>query len=183
MKNLRGQLLLFDGKHTGVLEHIAVSIDGHPRAIQRLAMIAEKSPDDPIAVAATWVILALLKNRRHASVDRSVALRLVRVLEHAAHWETRLHMLQALGRVELSCMLTRSQLKALTTIVETTAKDSKPLVRAWSLNLLGLIGGRLSPDLQRRVGRLIRQGEDREAASIKARIRGLRKAGGLAWMD
>lgn len=183
MNSLRGQLLLFDGKHTEVLERVAVSVAEHPRAIQRLAMIAEKGPDGPIAVAATWVILALLRDRRDTSVDRSVALRLVRVLEHAGHWETRLHVLQTLGQVELAGLLTPSQLRELATMLKATAKDSKPLVRAWSLNLLGLIGGRLPPDLQSQIGRLITQAEERDSASIKARIRRLRHAGGLAWME
>ena len=92
-------------------------------------------------------------------------------------------MLQALGRIELVSMLTPPQLRSLATIAMTTAKDSKPFVRAWSLNVLGLIGGGVLPDLQRRMALLITDAEDRETASIKARIRQSRKSGGLAWME
>lgn len=82
MKTLRSQLALFDGKHTDVLERLAVSIAEDPRALVRRATIAEEGPDDRVAVAATWVILALLQDRRGVPAGRAVVVRLVRVLEH-----------------------------------------------------------------------------------------------------
>ena len=182
MDTLRQQLTLFDGKRTDVLERIAASIADDPHATGRLATIAEESPGDAIAVAATWVILALLKARPGAGVDRSVAVRLVRVLERARPWETRLHVLQALARMEPARVLTPAKLRSLASVLLANAQDPKPFVRAWSLNLLGLIGGTLPADHQAQVSRLIAEAEAGEAASIKARLRQLRAAGGLAWL-
>ncbi|HRJ50012.1 MAG: hypothetical protein KF787_13420 [Phycisphaeraceae bacterium] len=183
MTSLRSDLAHYDGRHTDVLERIAASLRDDARAIQRLVDIASGSPRDRVAVAATWVLLRLCEDHGSFSLDAPTITRLRAVLTATDHWETRLHILQALANVDLAAVLTRTQRESLVAAARVTADDDKPFVRAWSLNLLGLLGGLVSTRQGAEIARLIAAADRNGPASIRARLRRLRKVGGLDWMD
>lgn len=183
MSELERAIEQFDGKHTAPLEHVAASLAADPMAWDRLIDLTMASPHDRIAVAATWVLLSLVKSGRHPKIEGTIVSKLATLLGVVSPWEARLHLLQALGQSGVTDGLTQPQRRSLATTAMKLVEDPKPFVRAWSLNLLGLLGRGLSSTLQNRIAIAITMAESSEPASIKARIRQLRKTGALEWME
>lgn len=183
MANLREELACFDGKHTDVLERIAVSLSVDTRAVTRLVGVAVKAEHDRIAVAATWVLLRLCEDGRAASLGAADVERLVALLTRTGHWEVRLHVLRVLALCDPAATLPKPLRATLATAALSVANDAKPFVRAWAINLLALLGGSLPAARKREIASLIGAAEATGPASLKARVRQLRKAGSLAWLD
>ena len=183
MASLRDDLACFDGKHTDLLERIAVSLSVETKAPPRLIAAAEQAEHDRIAVAATWVLLRLCEGGRAALLGASEIERLCVLLTRTHHWEVRLHILRTLALCEPVATSTQALRAMVAAAALKVANDAKPFVRAWAINLLALLGDSLPGARKQEIGRLIGAAEATESASVKARVRQLRKAGTLAWMD
>lgn len=179
---LHSHLASFDGRNTDVLERVAAALDQEANAVGTLIDFAEQDPDAPDATAATWVLLRLCKQRQTASFDAAAITRLASLLTNTSQWEPRLHILQALARVDVQSALKPRQRESLARRVMPLARDAKPFVAAWALNLLGQLGGGLSPAVQVTIAPLIHAAERDGPASVRARMRQLRRSGALAWL-
>ncbi|QDV89187.1 hypothetical protein RAS2_02510 [Phycisphaerae bacterium RAS2] len=178
-KALRTVCEQFDGKHTDPLERAMADCRDRRGLLDDALALAKLGGTDRFMVAATWLLLN--GSRDDDEFVAGHAEQWVALLAEAGHWEVRLHLLQLLDGVEMSERLgTKSQL-ALWKVAVGTAGDDNKLVRAWSLSVLGRLGGCLKK-AQGEIGALIRRAEKEEAASVKARIRRLHKDGSLKWL-
>jgi hypothetical protein len=169
----------FDGRHTDDLERTLRQCSDRRALLDCTLAIARRGGADRFMVAATWLILNA--SRRDAEfVDRH-AKRWVTMLAAADHWEVRLHLLQLLDGVDMALSLGAPERTALFKAATRSASDDNRLVRAWSLSVLGRLGGHLR-SAQGRIAALIAHAEEQEAASVKARIRRLRRDGSLRWL-
>ena len=180
---LQSHLAQYDGRHTDILERVAVAIAEDPDAACTLVDISAEHPLGHTASAATWVLLWLVKRANAPAIDAATIARLGAVLAKADHWETRLHILQALEHVDLGTILSKSQRESLAKLAMRHTSDARPFVAAWALNLLGRLGDGVSRRTQTQIAGLIEAAETNGPASTKARLRQLRKAGGLEWLD
>lgn len=183
MASLPSKLALFDGRHTDVLERVAVSLRKDPGACEKLVDIASRRPKEPVAVAAMWVLLRLCKDGAVGGLGADAIARLGVVLVEAEDWTPRLHVLQVLARHDVASILNHAQREVLRGAAARSAEDANAFVRAWSLHLLGRLGGSAPGTERKRIAHMIAAAERTGAASIKARLRQLRQAGGLDWMD
>ena len=180
---LHSHLAVYDGRHTDALERVAVALQSDAGAAQTLVDIAAAQPCGLAASAATWVLLRLCKDSRARRLEPALILRLRTVLTEADHWETRLHVLQTLSVVEVSSVLIRPQRESIAKAAMRCATDPQPFVVAWAVNVLGLLGGDLSKKMQAHIALLIHNADRHGPASTRARLRQLRKAGRLEWLD
>ncbi|WP_146400440.1 HEAT repeat domain-containing protein [Pseudobythopirellula maris] len=121
-----------------------------------------------IQVGATW-ILKRWHDEGALPVERSVE-SIVRILKKAAHWEVRLHLLQILADHSLPAR----SITALQKLLPTLLADDNKLVRAWAISVLAATADQRKA-LRHNVDSLLREAENDEAASVRARVRQIRK--------
>jgi len=165
--NILNSLKKFDGKHTDVLEQLAATAPRDESALAQLLAAAEHD-EDSIQVAATWVLKRW--NDEHEPMVETCAADLVRLLGMARHWEVRLHLLQILSSVSLPT----ARMAALKKRLPELAGDENKLVRAWTYSVYAAVGDR-QPKFQREVCLILERAEADEAASVRARVRQIRK--------
>ncbi len=163
----------FDGKHTDVLERLAGELPRGEESLRRL-LVAVECDEVPVQVAATWLL-----KRWHDEGEPCVADatgELCRLLRGATHWEVRLHLLQLLSTATVP---PRSRATLKKTLLPLTADDNK-LVRAWAYSALAQLADQ-QPRFQTEVRTLLEAAGEDEAASVRARIRQVRKR--MKWTD
>lgn len=164
---LRADLELYDGKRTDILDRIAAA---HPvtaplaRQLIRLA-----SDDDPrLRSGATWLIL---HHARAGYAYTSAATRdLLALIDSDLHWEATLNLLQTLPQLTIN----HASLPALRKSLRRHIKHDNKFVRAWAYNGFAVLARR-HPELAGEAERMLAQGEQDEAASVRARVRNARK--------
>ena len=158
----------YDGKRSDSLESVASQVDATPEVLQSLCDFT-CSEESRIQSAASWLL------RRYSQADATLSPkqteRLLSVLTRDCHWEARLHVLQMMGDLALPLACVKKLWRAL---VEQTNDDNK-FIRAWSCYGLAVIADQ-HPPYQERALTLLAAGEQNEAASVRARIRRIRKA-------
>lgn len=165
------------------LAWVAEAHESDPAAHGRLVGVAARRPDDPIAAAATWVMLALVKQGALTGLTGRVIERISRLLELTTQWAARLHVLQMLGRPEVFKRLERGARNALGATTLGLASDRNAFVRAWAVNLLGMLGPQLRGGARAKAAAAISAADASGPACVRARLRRVRAAGGLAWME
>ena len=158
----------FDGKRTDRLESVASQVDATPEVLQSLCDFT-CSEESRIQSAASWLLRRY--SQAGATLSPKQTERLLSVLTRDCHWEARLHVLQMMGDLALSQARPDKLWRAL---AEQT-KDNNKFIRAWSCYGLTVIADQ-HPLYQERALTLLATAEHDEAASVRARIRRIRKA-------
>lgn len=161
----------FDGKHSEPLVSVADDIISSGGRFDELLAIAEQD-DVKLQVAATWVLKRCCGNG--ISFGPQTTNGLIELLSRVSHWEAQLHLLQIIP----SLTIPPDKISKLwRTLIELT-DDPNNFVRAWSYNLLAEIGNQQSRR-RKKVLELLESAEQDKAASVRARIRQIRKR--LPW--
>ena len=172
--DLTEALQQFDGKHVEPLETFANQlrpndIDGHLEALLKQA----RSKNQRTQVASTWIVKRL--SERDVSFSKQQSRDLLRLLSSVSHWEAKLHLLQLLDRLEIPARSSR-QLK---TTIEQLLDDDNKLIRTWAYNGLYVLADQ-HPRYQDDVLALLDLSQADPAASVKARVRRIRKTSSWA---
>lgn len=165
--NLITALSGFDGKQTSTLERIDASLPRDEASLSGL-LEASRTEEDVVQVGATWLL-----KRWHDDGERIIeesATQLVDVLGEMTEWGAQLHLLQVLSDLPLSASDCATLLRLLPGL---HVSDNK-FVRAWSYSVLAAVGDS-RVDLRREVSATLERAEEDEAASVRARLRQLRK--------
>ncbi len=157
----------FDGKRTSELERRSASMPRSDESVARLLAAAEHD-ETTVRVGSTW-ILKRWHEEGVPQVEKSAA-SLVRLLNHEVAWEVRLHLLQMLSSVRIPATSVTGLMRLLPGLLI----DDNKLVRAWALGVLAAIGDQ-SEALRQDVISTLRDAEDDHAASVRARVRQIRK--------
>lgn len=157
----------YDGKDTDSLAAIAARIEPSTAVLQSLCELVG-SDDARIQSASSWLL------RRYVSagaiLSQMQSVRALTVLTAGCHWEARLHVLQMMEDLTLPSSRAGQLWGAL---VEQTT-DGNKFIRAWSYQGLAVIADQHPPYRERALN-LLAAVEQEEAASVRARIRRIRK--------
>ncbi|QEG37813.1 hypothetical protein [Bythopirellula goksoeyrii] len=164
----------FDGKHTKPLEELAFRGEWDTQAIGTLLVCVE-SDESNVQSAATWVLKCL--QERGVSFNASQHNQLLNLLHKVAPWEAKLHLLQMLPQLRVTSQQAEPLFQTIAGFLD--SEDNK-FVRAWSYNGLIVLATQ-HRKLRKKVASLIAEGQQEEAASVKARIRKALKD--VNWME
>ena len=168
IERVAAAIAAYDGKRTDSLESVASQVDATPEVLQSLCDFT-CSEESRIQSAASWLLRRY--SQAGATLSPKQTERLLSVLTRDCHWEARLHVLQMMGDLALPLACVKKLWRAL---AEQT-KDNNKFIRAWSCYGLAVIADQ-HPPYQERALTLLAAGEQNEAASVRARIRRIRKA-------
>ena len=169
---LKAQLEQVDGAHVAALTTIAEQLEADAATLNALCQLA-LSEERKLQVGATW----LLKHYADSGVklEANSSAQLMKLLARDAHWEARLHILQMLPGLTIA----PEQRGELWSLLLTQAKDRRKFIRAWALGGLATVANERESCRPEAITRL--RGAQDEAASVRARIRQLRRR--YAWLD
>jgi hypothetical protein len=156
----------FDGKKTEPLVELADNIVTSDNIDELLAI--SEFEDARLQVAATWVLKRCQDNG--ISLSKQSIETLIDLLARVTYWEAQLHLLQMLSSLTIPSKKVSRLWK---TSVALTG-DANNFVRAWSYNLLAEIGDQHARR-QKEVLGLLETADQDAAASVRARIRQIRK--------
>ena len=165
MTNLTADLGSWDGKSAAVLQSIyerhSADADFLPTLLARLA-------DVHLQRAATWLL------KRHIELGNSLSATECRsVLGSLAaqeDWESKLHLLQCLPHLSVA----EEGREGLEAFLDACVRSDRKFVRAWAYNGFNELALRF-PQYRDAVDELLARASESEAASVRARIRNLRK--------
>ena len=164
MSELGTRLRGFDGKHTAGLDALAKTL--RPDDIDELCRLAV-SDEAKLQIASTWLLKRLAERGHKLDAGQSAAV--LMVLESGGHWQARLHALQMLESLSVG----DDEAEALWTLLVIQLQTDKKFIRAWAYHgLAALADGQ--PRYRKRAATRLRRAQG-EAASVRARIRRLRK--------
>jgi hypothetical protein len=165
---IRTELELFDGKHTDVLERI---LSRHRRTnslIESLVLlVADKEPR--IQAGATWLLKRLAENQVQFKSEHLIAL--FGSLSELTHWLPKLHVCQMLQYV----VIPEESERSVAWFLERNLCDENKFLRAWSYNGFYELAKQRQGYFDFAMEQ-IEQGEADKAASVKARVRNIRRA-------
>ena len=170
--DLRALLDKFDGVHINSLEVIAESLAPEPPVLDALCELA-LGDESKLQSASTWLLKRFLEQGARLNGKQTTAL--LNVLRGDGHWEAKLHILQMLGGLTIAADASHE----LWATLAARTKDNNKLIRAWSYHGLAVIADQHLAFRSKAIDWLA-AGEEDEAASVRARIRRLRKA--YAWL-
>ena len=170
MDDLRLQLDAFDGVGIDTLEEIASTLDPEVADLDSLCELA-LSEDPKLQSASTWLLKRYAEDGHKPNEGQSSSL--LEVLLREGHWEAKLHVLQMLA--DLTITATNAQL--LWSVLTGQTNASNKFICAWSFHGLAVIAEEHSA-YQPMAIEWLERGEQHKAASVRARIRRLRKAYG-----
>lgn len=157
----------FDGKSKAPLEGFAAATSVDPLLVAELCDFAS-SNDQKLQAAATWLLKRL--GVTGAQLSPSQAETLMRLLMQETGWQSRLHVLQMIDTLDVPESLASSLLEALAL----QARGANNFIRAWSIHGAVVLADQ-HPAYRDRVLDLLAAAEQDTAASVRARIRRLRK--------
>lgn len=165
MTNLTTDLGSWDRRSASVLESIyerhSADQDFIPTTLAHLA-------DSHLQRAATWLL------KRHLDLGHSLSPAECRsVLGSLAaqeDWESKLHLLQCLPHLGV----TEEDRGGLETFLDTCVRSDRKFVRAWAYNGFNELALRF-PHYRQAVDEMLARASESEAASVRARLRNLRK--------
>lgn len=170
----------FDGKDVVPLEAFALEHEGEAGYLDGVFGVAGAAEREMELVAATWLLL-----RRFRADDAGAAEhagRLSGLLGGAAHPDARLHVIQCLDRVVAAGGFDGAGRKKLAKALRADLEHERPFIRAWALSVLARLAAD-TPSVRAWVGEAIGDAESNGTASLKARVRQLRKTGAFGWYD
>ncbi|SRR6266446_7622762 len=166
--SIREELESFDGKHTDVLERV---LSRHRRTsplIEGLVLlVVDQEPN--IQTGATWLLKRLAEN--HVQFKQAHLIALFGSLSELAHWLAKLHVCQMLPYL----MIPKASESSLIWFLERNLYDENKFLRAWSYNGFYELARQHKEYIDYAIEQ-IESGETDKAASVKARIRSIRKA-------
>jgi hypothetical protein len=166
--SIREELEQFDGKHTDVLEGILSRHRPTNSLIRSLVTLgADKEPR--IQTGATWMLKRLAENHVHLKSEYLIAL--FGSLSELTHWISKLHVCQMLQHV----VIPEESEGSVAWFLERNLWDENRFLRAWSYNGFYELARQHEKYIAYALEQLER-GETDKAASVKARIRNIRKA-------
>lgn len=162
------RVLEFDGKTTGSLEAACKAAGPDFTGFARLLELAA-SEDSRLQIAATWAIRKLLELGAEITAEQSATFIETAAVQIA--WEARLHIVQSVQFIRNEDFDTRK----LAEIITPWHLAKRPFLRAWTLDALCRLAQR-DPSLKDSAAALLAKADDDPAASVRARVRNLRKA-------
>jgi len=177
---LRRTCSVFDGKDTIPIEAFALENEGEKGYLDAAFGVAEAPGSGAESVAATWLLLRQF--RKDADGAAAVGGRLAALLDSAQHPDARLHVIQSLDRAVEAGGFDAAGRKKLAKALRSDLEHDRPFVRAWALSVLVRLAGE-TPSIREWVGEAVEDTEANEKASVKARVRQLRKGGALEWFE
>ena len=165
MTNLTADLGSWDGKSTAVLQSIyerhAVDGDFLPTLLAHLS-------DVNLQRASTWLL------KRHLEFGNSLSPAECRAvlgnLASQQHWESKLYLLQCLPHLSVA----EEDREGLETFLDACVRSDRKFVRAWAYNGFNELALGF-PQYREAVDRMLARASESEVASVRARIRNLRK--------
>ena len=158
----------FDGKSVEFLERIDATITRDEESLAGL-FAAAKHDHLSIQVGATWLLKRWHEAEAKPEVGRHTT-KVVNLLCRAEHWEVQLHLLQILATVRLD----RKPWKRLKEQLGNLARSENTFVRAWTHSVFAAIGDGDESFREEALERM-NEAEIEDAASVRARIRQIRK--------
>jgi hypothetical protein len=166
ISQLEARLQHFDGKHIDSLFRIAAALPCDPSTIDELISLAERS-DPPMQIGATWILKRF--QSQNAVFSPVQVTKLIEQLCGSGPWESRLHLLQMLPKLDIPSSGTEMLFQFL---VRSVGENNK-FVRAWAYTALHKLATQ-HPDYVSEVVPLLANGQEDEAASVRARLRQLK---------
>ena len=160
-------LLDFDGKRVDPLEAVFAELPARPQLLRDLCELMG-SGDAKTQIASTWLLRRYLEAGAALSAEET-EMALSPLLRESA-WQAKLHLLQALEKLTISCELAAELWQALRIGTE----DENKFIRAWSYHGFAVLAEQHAGYRDEALA-LLAVGEGDAAASVRARIRGLRK--------
>jgi len=159
---LRERLAAYDGRSPTIPSEAAAQCRNAPGF---LATVVQLVADDDrmVSEAATWILKAELE--AGARLDRAMTDSLIDQLDMMEAWQAKLHICQAVGHLDVPETARETLRSWLTPLLDA----ERPFLRAWALDALCHLPGTRADALLRRMA------EDR-SASVRARVRNLRRA-------
>ena len=166
--SIREELESFDGKHTDVLERMLSRHHPTNLLIEGLVLlVVDQEPN--IQTGATWLLKRLAE--KHVQFKQAHLIALFGSLSELTHWLSKLHVCQMLPYL----MIPKESESSLIWFLERNLYDENKFLRAWSYNGFYELARQHNEYIDYASGQ-IERGETDKAASVKARIRNIRKA-------
>ena len=166
--SIRDELEAYDGKHTDVLEGILSRHRSTSSFVGSLVPLVAEG-DQKLQAAATWLLKTMAENDVQFRPDHLVAL--FGSLSDLTHWISKLHVCQMLQHVAIPDESATNVIWFL----DRNLWDENRFLRAWSYNGFYELARQHQKYMPYAMEQLER-GETDKAASVKARIRTIRKA-------
>lgn len=166
--SIREELLKVDGKHTDVLEEILSRHRPTSSFIGNLVTLAGER-EEKIQTGATWMLKRLAED--HVPFKREHLIALFGSLSELTHWLSKLLVCQMLQHVAIS----DESAGSVVWFLERNLWDENRFLRAWSYNGFYELARQHENYAAYAIEQLER-GEADKAASVRARIRKIRKA-------
>lgn len=164
---VRERVLEFDGKTTGSLEAACRSAGQDFAGFDRLLELAA-SGDTRLQIGATWAVRKLLE--LGALLSSGALERFTDTAAAQTAWEAQLHIAQSLQFLDKAA-LDRGRLAK---TLRPWCDAKRPFLRAWAIDAICRLAQQ-DPSLKETAMELLATGEHDPAASVRARVRNLRK--------
>ncbi|OYP34174.1 hypothetical protein [Rhodopirellula sp. MGV] len=165
--SLYAALREFDGKKTAALEQVDAELTRDKDTLGELLVAAEQT-DETMQSASTW-ILKRWCDEGEPLIAKSIP-KFVKALRQVTAWPARLHLLQILSVHPIPLRAAKSLKPVLNDLL---IQDNK-FVRAWCFSVLAAIA-ETDPTYRDHVRSVLDNAEAADSASVKARIRHVRK--------
>ncbi len=156
----------WDGRQTALLEKIYQTEDD---LIKKLLCLLNKG--DKVQIAATWLLKKHLEEQ--GSITKKQILQIYQQIDIFTSWQSKLHILQSMPYMAIP----KTVKPKIAQFLHQHLTDTNKLIRAWSYNGLFLLSQQY-PEYQKDVNAMLDMALRDEAASVKARIRNIRKESG-----
>lgn len=161
----------YDGKHSDSLAAVAAGVSPSQEVLAALCDFVG-GEDRRAQSAASWLLRRYVEAGAVLSPQESE--QVLAALIECEHWQTRLHILQMMGHVTLPA----SRVETLWRALGEYRQDANKFLRAWSYYAAAVVADQHPRYRDRALGWLAAAERD-EAASVRARVRRMRKA--FAW--
>lgn len=162
---LSEEIASWDGKSAAVLQS---TYERHSADEGFVTTILAHLSDVELQRAATWLL------KRYLEAGNSLSVAGCRVvfgrLSVQQHWESKLHILQCLPYLDIS----EHDIVALEHFLDACLESERKFVRAWAYNGFNELALRF-PRYRDEVDRMLARAGETESASVRARIRNMRK--------
>ena len=150
-----------------MLESLVTEMKPDAATIRKLCKLASRD-DGAFAVSTTWVLKRFFENGKRFTQSQSD--QVLKLGIDTDRWEAQLHVLQTLPGLQISETL-RFDLRRW--FLKAIEGDNK-LLRAWSYNAMAILASQYA-EFEKETEQLLRAGEQDPVASVRARIRNIRK--------
>jgi|RhiMetdeSRZDD1v2_1073273.scaffolds.fasta_scaffold215840_2 hypothetical protein len=166
--SIREELESFDGKHTDVLDRILSKHRRTNSLIESLVLLMADQQSS-VQTGATWLLKVLAENDAEFKSKHLIAI--FGSLSELTHWLSKLHICQMLQYVSIP----RESERSVVWFLERNLYDENKFLRAWAYNGFYELARQRNEYFDYAIEQL-EHGETDKAASVKARIRNVRKA-------